>query len=198
MSMSRCCISGVLCCPRPILSADTLRLRPQALLNWVVIGCRGATPLVSLVTACIICRRRSFDGLPLTASPTSAWSTLGYWHTHFSQVAPVHFIFSHVAHFFFFFLFKSWDDPFRAGSEIVDRLIFLFNDLMQFQQLFLLQSSSNIQITYQIISSAIQITVFRRRHLAIKASERSLKSDGVFFPGVPYACELFILFFLYK
>ena len=71
----------------PILSANTLRLRLRALLNWVVIGWRGATPLVSLVTACIICSRRSFDGLPLTASPTSSWCTLGYWHTHFSQVA---------------------------------------------------------------------------------------------------------------
>lgn len=31
-------------------------------LNWVVMGCWGATPLVSLVTACIICRRRSLIG----------------------------------------------------------------------------------------------------------------------------------------
>ena len=57
---------------------------------------------------------------------------------------------------------------------------------MQFQHLLLLQSRSNVQITYQIISSPIQITVFRRRYLAIKASERSLKSNVVvFFPESP-------------
>lgn len=68
---------------------------------------------------------------------------------------------------------------------------------MQFQRLFLLQSSLNFQIAYKIISSAIQITVFQRCPLAIKASERSLKSNVVvfFFPESPARVNYSYFFF---
>lgn len=48
--------------PRQLRHYSTIRHSLQALFNWVVMGCWGATPLVSLVTACIICRRRSLTG----------------------------------------------------------------------------------------------------------------------------------------
>lgn len=61
---SRCCISGAADVLRSAAQAllSTIRLRLQALFNWVVMSCWGATPLVSLVTACIICSRRSLMG----------------------------------------------------------------------------------------------------------------------------------------
>lgn len=60
-----------------LLSA--IRRRLLALLSWVVTGCWGATSPVSVVTACIISRGGA-KRIPLEASPTSSWCTLGYWH----------------------------------------------------------------------------------------------------------------------
>lgn len=45
--------------PRTLLLYYPTLATAQALFNWVVMGCWGETPLVSLVTACIIRRGRS-------------------------------------------------------------------------------------------------------------------------------------------
>lgn len=91
-----CCVH---CTAVPQQLLFTIRHRLQALLNWVVMGCWGATPLVSLVTACIICK---------------GWSLMGYhsrypqpppdahWSTGTVIVPSSQFIFSHVfSHIFF-------------------------------------------------------------------------------------------------